>query len=95
MSSQDHEAHSAQPTNEVGDGVSTVVIVVHDGTSPRRSGEVMRWVRTLVPAALILVLSAPIAPAPTDDVVTVNVDDVDAGPLSVAAALARPRGARD
>ena len=27
MSSEDHVAHSAEPTNEAGDGVSTVVLV--------------------------------------------------------------------
>ncbi len=92
MSSEDEVARGAGPGT--GDGVSTVVLVVRSGTSPRRSGEVMRWVRALVPAALILVLSSPTAIAPSDDVVTVNVDEVDAGPLSVAAALARPRGPR-
>ncbi len=77
----------------MGEGISTVVLVVGKATSPRRSSEIMRWVRALVPAALILVSSAPLAAA-ASDVVTVNVDEVDAGPLSIAAALARPRGER-
>ncbi len=54
----------------------------------------MRWVRALVPAALILISSAPLAAA-SDDVITVSVDEVEAGPLAVAAALARPRSGRD
>ncbi len=77
------------------DGVSKVVLVVRDGTSPRRASEIRRWIRALVPAALILVSSAPLEPPASDDVVTVSADDVDAGPLSVAAALARPRPERD
>ncbi len=76
------------------EGVSTVVLVVGRGTSPRRSGEIMRWVRALVPAALIMVSSVPLALGASDGVVTVNVDELDAGPLSVAAALARTRSGR-
>ncbi len=76
-------------------GISTVVLVVGAETSPRRSSEIMRWIRALVPAALILVSSAPLAPpSPDDDVVTLSADDVDAGPLAVAAALARHRSGR-
>lgn len=74
--------------------VSTVVLVVRPGANPRRASEVRRWIRALVPAALILVSSVPLAAAP-DDVVTVSADEVDAGPLAVAAALARPRHPRD
>lgn len=74
--------------------ISTVVLVVNERTSPRRSSEIMRWVRALVPAAFIMVSSAPFVAGARDDVVTLNVDDVDAGPLSIAAELARPRGDR-
>ncbi len=94
MSSREEKTFHGESKSGVG-GVSTVVLVVGKGTSPRRSSEIMRWVRTLVPAALILVASAPLALGPSDGVVTVNVDEVDAGPLSVAAELARPRGARE
>jgi hypothetical protein len=73
------------------DSVSTVVLLVRPGANPRRASEIGRWLRALVPAALILVSSVPIAVQPDDDVVTVSADDVDAGPLSVAAALARAR----
>lgn len=76
------------------DRVSTVILVVRPGANPRRAREVRRWIRALVPAALILVSSVPLPAAP-DDVVTVSADEVDAGPLAVAAALARPRHARD
>ncbi len=72
----------------------TVVLLVKPGTSPRRSGRVSRWVRALLPSALLVVASAPLAAAPGDDVITLDVDQVaDAGPLSLAAALARRTGA--
>ncbi len=74
--------------------ISTVVLVVGEKTSPRRSSEIVRWIRALLPAALIMVSSAPIAADASDDVITVRVDELDAGPLAVAAELARPRGVR-
>ena len=75
---------------------SRVVVVVRDGASPRRIGEVRRWIRALVPAALILVSSAPAELGTADEeVVTVGADEVDAGPLAIAAVLARPRPPRD
>lgn len=76
------------------DRVSTVVLVVRPGANPRRTSEIRRWIRALVPAALILVSSVPLA-ATSDDVVTVSADEVDAGPLAIAAALARPRHPAD
>ena len=75
--------------------VSTVVLVVKDATNPRRTIEIRRWIRALVPAALILVSSVPIDVGAADDVVSVSADDADAGPLTIAAALARPRPERD
>ncbi len=75
--------------------ISTVVLVVRPGASPRRASESRRWIRALVPAALILVSSAPIDAGAADDVVTISADDVDGGPLAVAAALSRLRQDRD
>lgn len=74
--------------------VSTVVLVVRPGASPHRATEIRRWIRALMPAALILVSSVPIDVGPTDDVVTISADEVDAGPLAVAAALSRLRQGR-
>lgn len=72
--------------------VSTVVLLVRPGASPQRARELRRWIRALVPAALILVSSVPIeAGAAEGVVVTVCADEVEAGPLAVAAALARAR----
>ena len=87
MSSRDEVVESASPNGAR--GISTVVVVVGGETNPRRPIEILRWIRALVPAALILVSSAPIDLGSRDDVVTVNADDVDAGPLAVAAALTR------
>ena len=77
---------------DVGRGDPTVVLAVRPGTSLRRSSRISRWVRALLPSALLVVSAAP--PASTaDDVITLDVDAVaDAGPLSVAAALARRSG---
>jgi hypothetical protein len=67
-----------------------VVLLVSAKTSPRRSSRVSRWVRLLLPTALLIVSARPLSPGAEDDVITLDVDDVaDAGPLSVAAALAR------
>jgi hypothetical protein len=74
---------------------SPVVLVVRGPTCPRREGEIRRWIRALVPAALILISSVPLDLGALDDVVTLTSEDVDAGPLAIAAALARPRPARE
>ncbi len=88
-------AVSGRGPNGSAGGVATVVLVVGSRTSPRRSSEIMRWVRTLLPAALILVASKPLDVGGAEDVVTLNADDVDAGPLAVAAAIAGPRPGRE
>ncbi len=92
MAGRDGVAREGPAPDGAGERISTVVLVVGSGTNPRRPAEIMRWVRALLPAALILVSSAPASVPASDDVVTVNVDEVDAGPLAIAAALARPRG---
>ncbi|HEY6006267.1 MAG TPA: hypothetical protein VIV57_25535 [Anaeromyxobacter sp.] len=76
----------------MGPSVPTVVLLVRPDTSPRRSSRVARWVRVLLPTALLIVAAAPLPSRGGDDVITLDVDDVgDAGPLSVAAALSRAR----
>jgi siroheme synthase (precorrin-2 oxidase/ferrochelatase) len=77
------------------ENVSTVVLVVGKGTSPRQASEIRRWIRALVPAALILISSAPLQGGAADGVVTVSADDLESGPLAVADALARIRTHRD
>jgi hypothetical protein len=76
------------------ESASPVVLVVRGPTCRRRDGEIRRWIRALVPTALVLVSSVPIDLRAVDDLVTVTSEDVDAGPLAVAVALARPRPPR-
>jgi hypothetical protein len=69
-----------------------LVIVVRPARDGRRLREVLRWIRSMVPAAVLLV--APAAP-PTDlpddaRVIQVDADGVD-GPLAVASRLAGGR----
>ncbi len=71
----------------------TVVLLVKPETNPRRSSRVSRWVRALLPTAVLIVASAPLPSASDDDVITLDVDAIaDAGPLSLAAFLARRSG---
>ncbi len=77
------------------EGISTVVLLVRPGTSARRSSEILHWLRCLVPAALLVVSSAPFDAGPADDVITLRADDIEAGPLSVADALGKARGRRE
>jgi len=67
-----------------------VVIVVRPGRRPGRLQAVARWVRSFAPAALLLVAPA-VLPEGVDaaDIITLDADDADLGPLSLADALAR------
>lgn len=88
---------SARPVdlaNPMIERVSTVVLVVRGPTSPRRERELCRFLRALVPAAVVLVSPVPLDLGAAAHVATVTVEEIDAGPLAVAAALARRRGAR-
>ena len=79
-----HAAHCI----DMNDRARTVVVVVKPGTSPRRSATIVRWLRCLLPAALLVVTDAPLASAPgDDDVITLDADAIDSGPLSVASAI--------
>lgn len=64
----------------------TLGVAVRAG-DPRRAREVLRWVRWLLPAAILLVGPAP-SPE-VDEVITIDADAVQSGPLSVADALVR------
>lgn len=79
-----HDVSKAEPT---------VVLLVKPETSPRRSSRVLRWVRALLPTAVLIVASAPLPSSGDDDLITLDVDAVaEAGPLSLAATLARRPG---
>jgi hypothetical protein len=66
-----------------------LVIVVRPAPERTRLAEVLRWVRALVPSALLLV--APVSLPDLADVQVVQLDCSDGldGPLSVATQLAK------
>ncbi|ACG74680.1 conserved hypothetical protein [Anaeromyxobacter sp. K] len=72
------------------------MVIVRRGASPRRLAAVLRWVRALVPAA-VLVVDPGAGPLPSresrwdgdDEVIVIDADDIASGPLSLAAALLR------
>lgn len=74
-----------------------LVVSLRPGASPRRAGEVARWIRALLPAAILLV--GPAAPLPSpgggdDEVITIDADAVQSGPLAIADAIVRQHGPR-
>jgi hypothetical protein len=71
-----------------------VVVVVKPGRTPRRTIQVLKWVRWLVPAALLIVSGGVMPVADASGVITIDADSVESGPLSVADALARHHGGR-
>lgn len=73
------------------DRTPVVVLLVRPGTSPRRSANLLRWLRWLLPAALLVVSQVPPGPADAADVITLDADSVESGPLSLADALAKAR----
>jgi hypothetical protein len=66
-----------------------VVVLVRPGTPARRSASIVRWVRWLLPAALLVVSGVPLDPPQTDDLITLDADDPESGPLSVADAIGK------
>lgn len=67
------------------------VVVVHAGTSPRGSSEILRWLRVLMPTALF-VMSPGVAPLDEAyDVINIDADASDLGPLALADAIVRDR----
>lgn len=73
----------------MGESGRRLVVAVRSGSRPGRAAEVRRWIRLLLPAAILLV-GAPAPPAgEADDVISIDVDEVQSGPLSLADALLR------
>ncbi len=67
-----------------------VVVVVTARANHSRVRAMVRWVRTLVPAAVLVV--APVGESrsePCEDAIVVNADEIRSGPLSLADALVR------
>jgi hypothetical protein len=69
-----------------------LLVVVRPGGG-RRVREVVRWVRTLLPAAALLIAPVGPAAAPSGDeddrVIAIDADDLPSGPLSLADAILR------
>ncbi len=66
-----------------------LVVAVRPGSKPGRLGEVLRWIRWLLPAAVLMVGTPALPPGDAGEVISVDVDAVESGPLSLADALVR------
>jgi len=66
-----------------------LVVAVRPGLKSGRSGEVLRWIRRLLPAAILLVGTPALPPEDGDELISIDVDAVESGPLSLADALVR------
>lgn len=70
------------------DSAPVVRVLVRPGTNPRRPAVIARWVRWLLPAALLIVSEVtPDTVTADDDDITLDADDVDTGPLAIASAI--------
>ncbi len=76
------------------EGPRVVVVVVKPGAGASRMAALLRWVRWLVPAALLIVSPTPLVRGDSEDVITLNGDAVDSSPLAVADAIVKARGSR-
>ena len=66
--------------------------MVRPGIAPARVRALARWLRTLVPAAALVLTPASATPDDDDDggdTVTLDADAIPSGPLSLADLLAR------
>jgi hypothetical protein len=71
-----------------------VVVLVKPNTSPRKTARLLRWLRWLLPTALLVVSQAPTTLTDLDDVVTLGADAVDSSALAVADAIVNAREGR-
>lgn len=71
-----------------------VIVVVGSAPNRQRVRTLLWWIRTLVPAAVLVCSSVDGLPRNVeDDAITLRADEIPSGPLSVADALARAAGA--
>ena len=66
----------------------TVIVLVKPGSAGPPAA-LLRWVRWLLPAALLVVSQGTITPTLSNDAIVLNADDADVGPLSVADAIVK------
>jgi hypothetical protein len=81
----------------VSDKTPVVVVVVKPGAAGRQPVALLRWLRWLLPAALLVVSPMSVTFSPSDEVITLNADEVDeadSGPLAVADAIMKARERR-
>lgn len=57
--------------------------------SARRTAVVARWIRTLLPAAYLLIAPAGVLPDPGPDAITLDADEIVSGPLALADEIVR------
>lgn len=69
-----------------GDGRPRVFVLVRPGS---RASEIRRWLRALLPTAILVATPAALPPDGPYDLVTIDADATDPGPLSIADAIAR------
>ena len=74
------------------DEIPAVVVIVRPTTTAEKSRQVLGWLRWLLPAALLILSETPLTTVNgADRVITIDVDAVESGPMSVADALTRDR----
>ncbi len=67
---------------------SPLVVLVRPGG---RAGVVLRWLRQLLPGALLVVATPATVVDPRWDLITLDADDDATSPLAIAVALAKER----
>lgn len=74
------------------DSTRPVVVLRTSPASGAHAKALARWVRAMLPAALLVIAppGAPVSDLP-DDVIALDAQDLDSGPLAVADALVRAR----
>jgi hypothetical protein len=71
-----------------------IFVLMRPGGRPGAAQAITRWLRFLLPAAVLLSSPAALPPEAEEDaavVISVDIDDEDSGPLALADAIARGR----
>ncbi len=71
---------------------SRVIVVVGSAQNRQRVRTLLWWIRTLVPAAVLVCSPVDGLARNMEDAITLRADDIPSGPLSLADALARAAG---
>lgn len=72
---------------------SRVIVVVGSAQNRQRVRTLLWWIRTLVPAAVLVCSPADGVVRNVKDAITLRADEIPSGPLSLADALARAAAA--